>query len=134
MQTTIAEACASILDPLHEERFTYIVNNLPRMAVSPILAPLFQGMSEVDHHLYFNNVTIPNPPLQPSAPSPIIPIPPLPSDREDIPSTIIDPGTPPIRAASADSISSLLSYQSVPAQLPLPQVATLFNPCCLHHF
>ena len=61
MQTAIAEACTSILDLLHEEGFAYIVNDLPRMAVSPILAPLLQGMSEVDCHLYFNNVAIPNP-------------------------------------------------------------------------
>ena len=63
MQTAIAETHANILDLLHEEGFTYIVNDLPRMAVSPILAPLLQGMSEVDHCLYFNNVTVPNPPL-----------------------------------------------------------------------
>ena len=61
MQTAIAEACASILDLLHEEGFVYIVNDLPRMAVSLILTPLLQGMSEVDHHLYFNNVAVPNP-------------------------------------------------------------------------
>ena len=63
MQTTIAEAHASILDLLHEEGFAYIINDLPRMAASPILTPLLQGMSEVDQCLYFNNVTIPNPPL-----------------------------------------------------------------------
>ena len=48
MQTTIAEAYACILDLLHEEGFAYIINNLPRMAVSPVLAPLLQGISEVD--------------------------------------------------------------------------------------
>ena len=132
MQTTIVEACASILDLLHEEGFTYIINNLPRMAVSPILAPLLQGMSEVDYHLYFNNVTVPNPLLWSSAPSPSIPVSPPPSDREDTPSTVINPGTPPVRAISVDSTSSLSSYQSVPAQLPSPQVATPSNPCHLH--
>ena len=96
MQTAIAEAHASILDLLHEEMFAKIVNDLPRMAVSPILAPLLQGMSEVDCHLYFNNVVVPNPPLWSSAPSPAISVPLLPSDREDTPSTIINPGTPPI--------------------------------------
>ena len=131
MQTAIAEVHASILDLLYEEGFAYIVNNLPRMAVSPILAPLLQGMSEVNRHLYFNNVTVSNPPLQSSAPSPAIPIPPPSSDREDTPSTIVDPGIPPVRAISVDSTSSLSSYQSVPAQLPLPQVATPSNPCCL---
>ena len=115
MQTAIAEAHASILDLLHEEGFAYIVNNLPRMAVSLILTSLLQGMSEDNHHLYFNNVAIPNPLLQSSAPSPAIPVPPPPSDREDTPFTIIDPGTPPVRAVSVDSTSSLLSYQSVPA-------------------
>ena len=63
IQTAIAEVWASILDLLHEERFAYIVNDLPRMAVSPILTPLFQEMSEVDFHLYFNNIAVPNPPL-----------------------------------------------------------------------
>ena len=90
MQITITKVHACILDLLHEEEFTYIVNNLPRMAVSPILTLLLQGMSEVDHHLYFNNVAISNPPLWSSAPSPTIPVLPLPSDREDIPSTIIN--------------------------------------------
>ena len=63
MQTTIVEAHASILDLFHEEEFAYIVNDLPRIAVFSILTPLFQGMSEVGCHLYFNNVTVPNPPL-----------------------------------------------------------------------
>ena len=63
MQTAITKAYASILDLLHEERFAYIINDLPRMIVSPILTPLLQGMSEVDQHLYFNNVAVPNPPL-----------------------------------------------------------------------
>ena len=130
MQTAIAEACTSILDLLHEEGFTYIVNDLPRMAISPILTPLLQEMSEVNCCLYFNNVTVPNPLLWSSAPSPAIPVP-LPLDREDTPSTVIDPGTPPVRAVSVDSTSSLSSYQSVPAQLPSPQVATPSNPCCL---
>ena len=40
MQTAIAKACACILDLLHEEGFAYIINDLPRMAVSPILTPL----------------------------------------------------------------------------------------------
>ena len=40
MQTAIAKAHACILDLLHEEGFAYIVNNLPRMAVSLILALL----------------------------------------------------------------------------------------------
>ena len=61
MQTAIAKACANILDLLHEEGFAYIINDLPRMAVSPILTPLLQGMSEVDRCLYFNNITISNP-------------------------------------------------------------------------
>ena len=61
MQTAIAKACAYILDLLHEEGFVYIINNLPRMAVSPILTPLLQGMSEVDQHLYFNNIAVSNP-------------------------------------------------------------------------
>ena len=115
MQTAIAEARTSILDLLHEEGFAEIVNNLPRMAVSPILAPLLQGMSEVNHCLYFNNVAVPNPPLWSSAPSSTIPVPPPPSDREDTPSTIIDPRTPPLRAVSVDSTSSLSLYQLVPA-------------------
>ena len=132
MQTAIAEVCACILDLLHKEGFAKIVNDLPRMAVSPILTPLLQGMSEVDHHLYFNNVIVPNPPLWSSTPSPAIPVPLPPSDKKDTPSTIINPGTPPIRAISVDSTSSLSSYQSVPAQLPPPQVATPFNPCHLH--
>ena len=85
MQIAIIEAHASILDLLHKEGFAYIVNDLPRMAVSPILTLLLQEMSEVDHCLYFNNVTIPNPPLQSSAPSPAIPVPLLPLDREDTP-------------------------------------------------
>ena len=89
-------------------------------------------MSEVDHHLYFNNVTVPNPPLWSSAPSPAIPVPLPPSDREDTSSTIINPRTPPIRTISVDSTSSLSSYQSVPAQLPPPQVATPSNPRRLH--
>ena len=114
MQTAIAKACASILD-LHKEGFSYIVNDLPRMAVSPVLAPLLQGMLKVDHRFYFNNVAVPNPQLWSSAPSPTIPVPPPPSDREDTPSTIINPGTPPIRAVLVDSTSFLLSYQSVPA-------------------
>ena len=129
MQTAIAEVRAYILDLLYEEGFAKIVNDLPRMAVSPILAPLLQGMSEVDHHLYFNNVAVPNPPLQSSTPSPTIPVPLPPSDREDTLSTIVNPGTPPIRAVSVDSTSSLLLYQSVPAQLPPPQVTTPSNPC-----
>ena len=120
MQIAIAEAHASILDLLHKEGFAYIVNNFPRMAVSPILAPLLQGMSEADCHLYFNNVIVPNPLLQSSALSPAIPVLPPPSDREDTPSTIVDLGTPPVRAISVDSTSSLSSYQSVPTQLPLP--------------
>ena len=120
MQTAIAEAWASILDLLHKEGFAEIVNDLPRMAVSPILAPLLQGMLEVNRHLYFNNVAVLNPPLWSSALSPAIPVPPPPSDREDTPSTIIDPGTPPLRAVSVGSTSSLSSYQSVPAQLPSP--------------
>ena len=132
MQTAIAEACANILDLLHEEGFTYIVNDLPRMAVSLILAPLLQGMSEVNRHLYFNNVAVPNPLLWSSAPSPAIPVPLPPSDREDTPSTVVDLGTPPVRAVSVDSTFSLLSYQSVPAQLPSPQVATPSNPCHLY--
>ena len=61
MQTTIAKPHTSILDLLHEEGFAYIVNDLSRMAVSLILAPLLQEMSEVDHCLYFNNVAVPNP-------------------------------------------------------------------------
>ena len=126
MQTAIAKAHTSILDLLHKEEFAEIVNNLPGMAVSPILAPLLQGMSEVDHHLYFNNVAVPNPPLWSSAPSPAIPVPPPSSDREDTPSTVVNPGTPAVRAASADSTSSLLSYQSVPARLPSP-VTILFS-------
>ena len=130
MQTAIAEAHTSILDLLHKEGFAEIVNNLPRMAVSPILTPLLQGILEVDRCLYFNNDMVPNPPLQSSAPSPAIPVPPPPSDREDTPSTIVDPETPPVRAVSVDSTSSLLSYQSVPAQLPSPQIATPSNP---HH-
>ena len=85
MQTAIAEAHASILDLLYEEGFAYIVNNLPRMAVSPIFAPLLQGMSEVNCCLYFNNVTVPNPLLWFSTPSPAIPVPPPPLDREDTP-------------------------------------------------
>ena len=56
------------------------------------------------------------------------------SDREDTPSTVIDLGIPLVRAALVDSTSSLLLYQSVPAQLPSPQVATFSNPCCLCHF
>ena len=48
MQTAIAKAHTCILDLLHEEGFAYIINNLPRMAVSPILTPLLQGMLEVD--------------------------------------------------------------------------------------
>ena len=110
MQTAIAEAHACILDLLHEEGFTYIINDLSRMAVSPILAPLLQGMSEINQCLYFNNVTIPNPPLQSSAPSLAIPVPSSSSDREDTPSTIIDPGTPLVKAASVDSTLSLSSY------------------------
>ena len=43
MQTTIAEAHTSILDLLHEKVFVYIVNDLPRMAVSLILPPSFKG-------------------------------------------------------------------------------------------
>ena len=132
MQTAIAEARASILDLLHKEGFTEIVNDLPRMAVSPILTPLLQGMSEVNRCLYFNNVAVPNPPLRSSALSPAIPVLPPPSDREDTPSTIIDPGTPPLRAVSVDSTSSLSLYQSVPIQLPSPQVAIPSNPRCLH--
>ena len=128
MQTAIAEAQASILDLLHKEGFAEIINDLPRMAVSPILAPLLQGMLEVDCCLYFNNVVVPNPPLWSSALSPAIPVPPLPSNREDTPSTIVDPGTPPLRAISVGSTSSLSSYQSVPVQLPLPQVAIPSNP------
>ena len=120
MQTAIVEAHASILDLLHEEGFAYIVNDLPRMAVSPILAPLLQGMSEVNHHLYFNNIAIPNPPLWSLAPSPAIPVLPPPSDRKNIPSTVVNPGTPPVRAPSIDSTSFLPSYQSVPAWLPSP--------------
>ena len=131
MQTAIVEACASILDLLHEEGFTYIVNNLPRMAVSLILAPLLQGMSEVNRCLYFNNITIPNPPLWSSAPSPAIPVPPPPSDREDTPSTIVDPEIPPVRAVLVDFTSSLSLYQPVPAQIPSPQVTTPSNPHCL---
>ena len=61
MQIAIAKACASILDLLYEERLAYIVNNLPMMTVSLIFALLLQGMSEVDHCLYFNNVAVPNP-------------------------------------------------------------------------
>ena len=132
MQTAITEACTSILDLLHEEEFTYIINDLPRMAVSLILAPLLQGMSEVNHCLYFNNVAVPNPLLWSSAPSPAIPVPPLPSNKEDTPSTIIDPETPLVRAVSVDFTSSLSSYQSVPTQLPSPQVATPSNPYHLH--
>ena len=131
MQTAIAEAHASILDLLYKEGFAYIVNDLPRMAVSPILAPLLQGMSEVDRHLYFNNIAVPNPLLWSSTPSPAIPVLPPPSDREDTPFTIVDPGTPLVRAISKDSTSSLSSYQSVPAWLPSPQVAASSNPCCL---
>ena len=131
MQTAITEACTSTLDFLYEEGFAYIVNDLPRMVVSPILAPFLQGMLEVDHHLYFNNVAIPNPPLWSSALSPTIPILPSPSDRENTPSTIINSGTPPVRAASVDSTFSLSSYQSVLAQLPLSQVTTPSNPHCL---
>ena len=115
MQTAIAEAQASILDLLHKKGFAEIVNDLPRMAVSPILTPLLQGMLEVDRCLYFNNVAVPNPPLQSSALSPAIPVPPPPSDREDTPSTIVDPGTLPLRAVSVGSTSFLSSYQSVPA-------------------
>ena len=132
MQTTIAEACASILDLLHKEGFTYIVNNLPRMAVSLILALLLQGMLEVDHCLYFNNIAVSNPLLQSSAPSPAIPVPLPPSDREDTPSTIINLETPPVKAISVDSTFSLLSYQSVPARLSSPQITTPSNPCRLH--
>ena len=132
MQTAIAEAHASILDLLHEEGFAYIINDLPRIAVSPILAPLLQGMSEVNCHLYFNNVAVPNPPLWFSAPSPAIPVPLPPLDRENTPFTIVDLGTPPVRAVSLDSTSSLLSYQSVSTQLPSPQVTAPSNPCCLH--
>ena len=102
------------------------------MAVSPILAPLLQGMSEVNHCLYFNNVAVPNPPLRSSTPSPAIPVLPPPSDREDTPSTIVNPGTPPLRAILVGSTSSLSSYQSVPTRLPLPQVAVLSNPHHLH--
>ena len=131
MQTAITEARASILDLLHEEEFAKIVNDLPRMAVSPILAPLLQGMSEVDHRLYFNNIVVPNPPLWSSALSPAIPVPPPPSNRKDTPSTVVDPGTPPLRAISVGSTSSLLSYQSVPAWLPSPQVTVPSNPRCL---
>ena len=80
MQTAIAEAHASILDLLHEEGFAYIVNDLLRMAVFSILALLLQGMSEVNQHLYFNNVTVTNLPLQYSAPFPTISVPPSPSD------------------------------------------------------
>ena len=47
MQTAIAEARACILDLLHEEGFAYIINNLPRMAVSPILVPLLQGCQKL---------------------------------------------------------------------------------------
>ena len=130
MQTAIAEAQASILDLLHEEGFAKIVNDLPRMAVSPILASLLQRMLEVNRHLYFNNVAVPNPPLQSSALFPTIPVLPPPSDREDIPSTIVDPGTPPLRAILVGSTSSLSSYQSVPVQLPSPQVTVPSNP---HH-
>ena len=131
MQIAIAEAHASILDLLHKEGFAYIVNNFPRMAVSPILAPLLQGMSEADCHLYFNNVIVPNPLLQSSALSPAIPVLPPPSDREDTPSTIVDLGTPPVRAISVDSTSSLSSYELVPTQLPSLQVTAPFNPCHL---
>ena len=48
MQTAIAEAYTCILDLLHEEGFAYIVNDLPRMAVSPILTPFLQGISKVN--------------------------------------------------------------------------------------
>ena len=128
MQTAIAEAWASILDLLHKEGFAKIVNDLPRMAVSPILTPLLQGMSEVNRCLYFNSVAVPNPPLWSSAPSPAIPIPSPPSDREDTPSTVVDPEILPLRAVSVGSTSSLLFYQSVPAQFPSPQVAIPSNP------
>ena len=101
------------------------------MAISLILASLLQGMLEVDHHLYFNNVAVPNPPLWSSAPFPAIPVPLPPSDREDTPSTVIDLEIPPVRAVLVDSTSSLLSYQSVPTQLPLSQVATPSDPCHL---
>ena len=59
-----------------------------------------------------------------------MPVPPPPSDREDTPSTVVDSGTPSVRAASVDSTSSLLSYRLVPTQLPSPQVTTTSNP---HH-
>ena len=72
MQNAIAKVRASILDLLHKEGFAKIVNDLPRMAVSPILAPLLQGMSEVNRHLYFNNIAVPNPPLWSFALSPAI--------------------------------------------------------------
>ena len=48
MQTAIAKVHTCILDLLHKEEFAYIINDLPRMAVSPILASLLQGMSKVD--------------------------------------------------------------------------------------
>ena len=73
MQTAIAEARASIIDLLYKEGFAKIVNNLPRMAVSPILTPLLQGMLKVNRCLYFNNIAVPNPPLRSSAPSPTSP-------------------------------------------------------------
>ena len=133
MQTVIAKVHACILDLLHKEGFAYIVNDLPRMAVSSILTPLFQRMSEVDCRLYFNNIAIPNPPLWSLAPFPAIPVLPPPSDRKDTPSTVINPGTPPVRAALVDSMSSLLSYQLVSTQLPFLQVAIPSNPHHLHH-
>ena len=115
----IAEAHASILDLLHEEGFSYIVNDLPMMTVPPILSSLLQVMSKVDWCLYFNNVAVSNPPLRSSAPSSTISIPPPPSDRENTSTTIVDPGTPLVRAALVDSTSLLSSYQSVPAHLSL---------------
>ena len=48
METAIVEAHTCILDLLHEEGFAYIINDLSRMAVSSILAPLLQEMSKVD--------------------------------------------------------------------------------------
>ena len=131
MQIAIAKVHTCILDLFHEEGFAYIVNDLSRMAVSLILTPLLQGMSEVDYCLYFNNVAISNPLLQSSAPSPTILVPSSPSDREDTPSTVIDLGTPPVKAVSVDSTSFLSSYQSVPTWLPSPQVTTSSNPCHL---
>ena len=123
MQTTIAEAYASILDLLHKEGFTYIINDLPRMAVSPILTSLLQGISEVDHHLYFNNIAVSNPPLWSLALSSAIPVLLPPFDREDISSTIVDPGIPLVRAPLVNSTSSLLLYNYNPFQ---PTTSPLF--------